>query len=100
MCSLDRNMKYLVKGLRSPSGPLQYFFIFQLGKKKKKFMPYNYQHRYFFSEYPCFLTELEGLHLKTMTTSPPQKKGLKIQLHVKAFTFFMFKNVHVRRNYP
>uniref|UniRef100_A0A8C6YNU9 Fatty acid desaturase 1-like n=1 Tax=Nothoprocta perdicaria TaxID=30464 RepID=A0A8C6YNU9_NOTPE len=32
----------------------------ELGKKKKKFMPYNYQHRYFSSEYPPFLTGLWG----------------------------------------
>lgn len=77
MCSLDRNMKYLVKGLRSPSGPLQYFFIFQLGKKKKKFMPYNYQHRYFFSEYPCFLTELEHRAPQNHDYVSSPKEGFK-----------------------
>lgn len=28
------------------------FSFFQLGKQKKKFMPYNYQHKYFICEYP------------------------------------------------
>uniref|UniRef100_A0A8C8BEL7 Fatty acid desaturase domain-containing protein n=2 Tax=Strigidae TaxID=30459 RepID=A0A8C8BEL7_9STRI len=30
----------------------------ELGKKKKKFMPYNYQHKYFICEYPHFLAVL------------------------------------------
>uniref|UniRef100_A0A8C6YUJ6 Fatty acid desaturase 1-like n=1 Tax=Nothoprocta perdicaria TaxID=30464 RepID=A0A8C6YUJ6_NOTPE len=71
----------------------------ELGKKKKKFMPYNYQHRYFSSEYPPFLTGLWGPRPIMTTASPPPPQDDAFQ-EVPMDVTAALRKFHQRRNCP